>query len=186
MKCYISPGNDDRFELDEVLKAGEHVFNPENQVVQLTPKNPMLTLGFANVTPWQSPREVPEEELRKMIDRLAEGIGDQRGSIFSIHVPPFGTELDKAPAVDEQLKYVREGMGTVKMTHVGSTAVREAIEKYQPMLGMHGHVHESRGFAKIGRTLCLNPGSDYGDGVLNGGLVSLEDGDLKEFVLTSG
>jgi len=184
--CYISPGNDDRFELDEIIRKGDHVSNPENQVVQVAPKNQMITLGYANITPWHSPREVTEVELKTMIERLADGVTDRAGSIFSIHVPPFGTELDKAPAVDEQLNYVREGMGTVKMTHVGSTAVREAIEKYQPLLGMHGHVHESRGFVKIGRTLCLNPGSDYGDGVLNGGLVSLEDGALKEFVLTSG
>jgi Icc-related predicted phosphoesterase len=186
VKCYISPGNDDKFELDPILKQGEHVLNPENEVVEITRKNPMLTLGYSNVTPWHSPRELPEEELKKMIGRLADSVEDHKGSIFNVHVPPYGTEIDRAPAVDDQLRYKREGMGTVKMTHVGSTAVRESIEKYQPMLGMHGHVHEARGFVKIGRTLCLNPGSDYGDGVLNGGLLSIEDGGLKEFVLTSG
>ena len=60
------------------------------------------------------------------------------------------------------------------MASVGSTAVRAAIERYQPMLGLHGHVHESPGTEKLGGTLCINPGSDYGDGVLRGAIVDLE------------
>ena len=48
------------------------------------------------------------------------------------------------------------------MIHAGSTAVRASIEKHQPLVGLHGHIHESKGFVTLGRTLCLNPGSEYG------------------------
>jgi Icc-related predicted phosphoesterase len=105
--------------------------------------------------------------------------------LFNLHVPPINTELDKAPAVDEEFHYVKEGLG-VKMAHVGSLAVRNSIEEHQPLLGLHGHIHESKGFVKIGRTLCLNPGSEYSDGILRGALVNLDGGRVKEFLLTSG
>ncbi|MDG6940116.1 MAG: metallophosphoesterase [Nitrososphaerota archaeon] len=186
VKCYISPGNDDKLEMDELLKDGEHVFNPENSVVSITPRNEMITLGYANPTPWHSPREVSEEKLEEMITALADKVTDRSGSIFNLHVPPQGTDLDRAPAVNSDLEYEKAGMGMLKMISAGSTAVRSAIERYQPLLGLHGHIHESRGFARLGRTVCINPGSDYGDGTLRGALIGLEDGALKEYMLTSG
>jgi Icc-related predicted phosphoesterase len=184
--CYISPGNDDKLEMDELLKDSEHVVNPENKVVQISGGYEMITLGYTNPTPWNSPREVSEEKLFKMIDLLAKKLQTPDKSIFNLHVPPKGTEIDKAPAVDSEFKYQKEGLGMIKQIYAGSTAVRQAIEMYQPMLGLHGHIHESRGFVRIGRTLCINPGSDYGNGTLRGALVDLEDGKIKEFMLTSG
>ena len=68
----------------------------------------------------------------------------------------------------------------------GSSAVRSAIEKHQPLLGLHGHIHESKGFVKIGRTFCVNPGSEYGEGILRGVIIDLEDGKVKNFLLTQG
>ena len=184
--CYISPGNDDKLEMDELLKDSEHVVNPENKVVQIPGGYEMITLGYANPTPWNSPREVSEEKLFEMIDLLATKLQSPDKSIFNLHVPPKGTEIDKAPAVDSEFRYQKEGLGMIKQIYAGSTAVRQAIERYQPMLGLHGHIHESRGFVRIGRTLCINPGSDYGEGTLRGALVDLEDGKIKEFMLTSG
>lgn len=184
--CYISPGNDDKFELDSLLQDSEHVVNPENRVVEVKGGYEMITLGFANPTPWHSPREVPEEKLLEMIEALASQLKKPENSIFSLHVPPYGTELDRAPAVTSELEYQREGLGMVKMINAGSTAVRAAIEKYQPLLGLHGHIHESRGFVRLGRTLCINPGSEYGEGTLRGAIVDLEEGKVKEFMLTSG
>jgi len=186
VKCYISPGNDDRFEMDSILKDSEHVINPENRVLEIPGGYEMITLGYANPTPWKSPREVSEERLLEMIEHLASQLKKPETSIFNLHVPPFGTELDKAPAINSQLEYERSGLGMVKVVYAGSRAVRSSIEKYQPLLGLHGHIHESRGFIWLGRTLCLNPGSDYGEGTLRGALVDLEDGKLKEFILTSG
>jgi Icc-related predicted phosphoesterase len=57
---------------------------------------------------------------------------------------------------------------------VGSTAVRDALLGIQPLLGLHGHIHESGGMRRLGRTIAINPGSDYGTGVLNGALITLE------------
>ncbi len=186
VKCYISPGNDDRFEMDYILQDSEHVINPENRVVEIPGGYEMITLGYANPTPWKSPREVSEERLLEMIEHLASLLKKPETSIFNLHVPPFGTELDKAPAVNSQLEYEKAGLGMVKVINAGSRAVKSSIEKYQPLLGLHGHIHESRGFVWLGKTLCLNPGSDYGEGTLKGALVDLEDGKLKEFILTSG
>ena len=70
------------------------------------------------------------------------------------------------------------------MASVGSIAVRAAIEKYQPLLGLHGHIHESRSAQKIGRTLCINPGSEYGEGVLRGILLELSSKGLEDHVFT--
>jgi len=185
VKCYISPGNDDRFEIDSVLKDSGPVINPENRVVKIG-DHEMITLGFANPTPWKSPREVPEDELGQMIESLAGQLEDPARSIFNLHVPPNGTEIDKAPAVDEEFRYVKQGVGAIKMISAGSTAVRSSIEKHQPLVGLHGHIHESKGFVKIGRTLCLNPGSEYNTGILRGALCELDGDKVKSHVLTSG
>jgi uncharacterized protein len=184
-RCYISPGNDDRFEIDTLLVDKDHLVNPENRVVQVEEGYEMITLGYANKTPWNSPREVSEDKLGEMIEALSSKVTKPNSAIYNLHVPPIDTELDKAPAVSDDLGYVREGLG-VKMIHAGSLAVRNSIERHQPLLGLHGHIHESKGFVRIGRTLCLNPGSEYSDGILRGCLVNLQDGKAKEFLLTSG
>jgi uncharacterized protein len=183
--CYISPGNDDKFEVDSVLSDSGELVNPEGRVVDLDGEHEMITLGYANPTPWHSPREVGEDKLGEMIESMAAKVARPEKAIYNLHVPPIETDLDKAPAVDSELRYVRDGLG-VKMIHAGSTAVRTSIEKHAPLLGLHGHIHESKGFVKLGRTLCLNPGSEYADGMLRGALVNLEGGRVKEFMFTSG
>jgi Icc-related predicted phosphoesterase len=185
IKCYISPGNDDKFEIDQVLADSGHLVNPENRVVELRDGFEMITLGYANPTPWNSPREVSEMELGRMIGNLASQVKRPETAIYNLHVPPINTELDRAPAVSKDFEYVREGLG-IKFIHVGSSAVRESIEKHAPLLGLHGHIHESKGFVRLGRTLCLNPGSEYADGILRGAIVNLSDGKVKEFLLSSG
>lgn len=185
IRCYISPGNDDKFEVDSMLTDSEEVINPEGRVVDLDGEHEMITLGYANPTPWHSPREVSEDKLGEMIEKMAAEVTRPETAVYNLHVPPMGTDLDKAPAVDSELGYVREGL-SVKMIHAGSTAVRASIERHAPLLGLHGHIHESRGFVKLGRTLCLNPGSEYEDGMLRGALVNLEGGKVKEFMFTNG
>ncbi len=74
-----------------------------------------------------------------------------------------------------------------KRERFGSKAVRETIKKYQPEVGLHGHIHESRGAQKIGRTMCLNPGSDYSADLLRGAIVDFDaNGSYIDFLLTSG
>jgi uncharacterized protein len=184
-KCYISPGNDDKVELDSVLVDSGQFVNPENRVVELDGGYEMITLGYANPTPWKSPREVSEDRLGDMIETLASKVNRPEDAVYNLHVPPVNTELDKAPAVSHDFNYVKEGLG-IKFIHAGSSAVRRSIEKHSPLLGLHGHIHESKGFTRIGRTLCLNPGSEYADGVLRGALVNLEPGKVHDFMLTSG
>jgi uncharacterized protein len=184
-KCYISPGNDDKLEVDSLLVDSGHLVNPENRVVELDGGYEMITLGYANHTPWNSPRELTEEKLGGMIEVMASQVKRPQNAVYNLHVPPIDTELDRAPAVSADLGYVKEGL-SMKMIHAGSTAVRASIERHQPLVGLHGHIHESKGFAKIGRTLCLNPGSEYADGILRGALVNLQDGKVHDFMLTSG
>jgi Icc-related predicted phosphoesterase len=177
----MTPGNDDEFEVDAVIKASTFVDAAENRITRVGPHE-MLSVGWSNTTPWDTPRECSEEELAAKIDALAVQIEDMSTAIFNIHVPPFGTGLDNAPQLDENLKPV-EG-GTV-MAPVGSTAVRDSILKHQPLLALHGHIHESRGVQKLGRTTCINPGSVYGEGILQGVIVELSADDVR-YTLTDG
>lgn len=185
IKCYISPGNDDFFEIDEVLDSGKHVTNPEGKVVGIDGRHEMITLGYTNRTPWNTPREVDEDVLQKKIDAMAEKVREMPRAVFNIHVPPIGTPIDQAPKLDKELRPVVSG-GEVVMVSAGSSAVRDSIERYQPLVGLHGHIHESRGMVQIGRTLCLNPGSEYSTGILKGVLCELDDDAVRSYVLTSG
>ncbi|MEM4290389.1 MAG: metallophosphoesterase [Nitrososphaerota archaeon] len=185
VEIYIMPGNDDYFEIDEVLNKSNVVINPEGKVVEIGKRYEMISSGFVNMTPWQAPRDIPDEKLEEMLVDLVSKIGRLNESIFSLHAPPYNTPLDLAPLLDNTLKPVMSG-GQLVMTHVGSMAVRKMIEKYQPLLGLHGHIHESKGVVKIGRTLCINAGSDYLAGNLQGALITLEDGKVRNYMFTIG
>jgi Icc-related predicted phosphoesterase len=185
VKCYISPGNDDIFDIDPILSSSRYVINPEGEVVSIDDAHEMITLGFTNHTPWNSPREVDEEELGKKIEGMASKVKDMKSAIFNIHVPPIDTLIDKAPMVDENLKVVVKA-NQVQIISAGSSSCRKAIESHQPMLGIHGHIHEAKGIVKIGRTLCANPGSEYGEGVLRGFLTQITGDKVDSYILTSG
>jgi uncharacterized protein len=185
VSCYISPGNDDIFDIDPILSSSSYVINPEGRVVSIDDDHEMITLGYTNHTPWNSPREVDEDELGRMIERMAADVKNMKSAIFNIHVPPINTVIDKAPMVDKNLKVVVKG-NQVQTVSAGSSAVRKAIETHQPLLGIHGHIHESKGIVKIGKTLCANPGSEYGEGILRGFLAQLEGDRIKSYLLTSG
>jgi uncharacterized protein len=185
VKCFISPGNDDFFEIDEVLSSGKHVTNPEGRVVEIDGQHEMITLGYTNRTPWDTPREVDEDVLQEKIDAMAGKVREMKDAVFNLHVPPIGTPIDQAPKLDKNLKPVASG-GDVVMASAGSTAVRASIEKYQPLVGLHGHIHESRGMVRIGRTMCFNPGSEYASGILRGVLCELDGDSIRSYLLTSG
>ncbi|HEX5440022.1 MAG TPA: hypothetical protein VFW76_04015, partial [Ktedonobacterales bacterium] len=135
--------------------------------------------------PWHTPRECSEEELGQRIDALMAQVHQPVTSVMNLHVPPYASGLDDAPELDTSLK-VQTSLGQTRFKPVGSTAVRAAIERYQPLLGLHGHVHEAHASCKIGRTVCINPGSDFGEGVLHGALVTLDKGRLKGYQMVSG
>ncbi len=185
ISCYISPGNDDFFEIDEVLNSSSYIVDPEEKVVNIDGGHDMITLGSTNHTPWNSPREVDEDVLQRRIDKMVAEVKDIKKSIFNIHVPPINTLIDQAPKLDKNFKPVMSG-GSLVMISAGSSAVRNSIEKYQPLIGIHGHIHESRGMVKIGRTMCFNPGSEYTSGILKGLLCDIENDSIKSYMLTSG
>jgi len=186
VKCFVMPGNDDRHEIDEVLKRSQCMINPEGTVQQIDSNHEMISTGHANMTPWRCPRDISEEELEAKIEGMATMLKKPTNAVFCFHVPPYNTLLDIAPVLDGNLKPQMEPGGSFKMGPAGSTSVRRAIERHQPVLGLHGHIHESRAAAKLGGTLCLNPGSEYGEGILRGAVVELDEKKVKDYAFTQG
>lgn len=172
IKCYITGGNDDSLEVTNTIKRlqSEEVINPEGEVININ-DHEMISCGYANITPWHCPRDIPEEELADKIEEMVAKVKNMESCIFNFHVPPVNTDIDACVKLDTSVMPPRPIIG--ETIHAGSVAVRNAIEKYQPLLGLHGHIHESMGFAKIGRTLCLNSGSEYSEGILRAVIVNL-------------
>ena len=183
--CYIMGGNDDPPEVLNALDTGRIVHNPEGAPVILDEASEMISLGWSNPTPWNTPRECSEDELAQRIDALMMQVKRPDALVMNLHVPPFKSGLDDAPELNSELK-VQSNLGQTRFKPVGSTAVRAAIERYQPLLGLHGHIHEAHASCKIGRTVCINPGSDYSEGVLHGVLATLHKGKLKGYQMVSG
>jgi Icc-related predicted phosphoesterase len=185
VRCYVMPGNDDHWDIDRVLeRAGDPVESCEGRRVVLDGVQ-MISSAWANPTPWNSPRELEEEDLLTRLEELASELDAGTPAIFNLHCPPFDSGLDLAPELTEDLRVVREG-GDPKMVPVGSTAVRKLIERHQPMLGLHGHIHESRSATRIGNTVCINPGSAYAEGVIDGVVVEIDGGSVASYQLVSG
>jgi len=168
--CILNGGNDDIFEIDDMIESSPCVTFAEGKVLDLGGFS-MVSMGWTNPTPWDTFREAPEDELAGRIEAVAQHVPDMGRAIFNFHAPPYGTGLDEAPALDENLRPMHGG---AVMKPVGSKAVRDAIMQHQPLLSVHGHIHESRATKKMGRTLALNPGSVYGDGVLQGAVIELD------------
>jgi uncharacterized protein len=184
IRCFVSPGNDDQFEVDEIIAGAKRVELAEGEVVEFGDYQ-MVSTGWSNRTPWDTYREEDEdalgERLRKMVEQVT---APPERTIYNFHCPPYGSGLDDAPELTEDLRPKHGGRSIVP---VGSTAVREAIEEGQPALALHGHIHEAKGNTRIGRTLCINPGSSYEQGQLLGAVVDLDGkSKVKRFILTSG
>jgi Icc-related predicted phosphoesterase len=190
IRCYVSGGNDDLTDVMAALPAsGTRSFvGCEGRIVPLDDEHPMISLPYVNPTPWQTPREAPEERLAEMIEETVAGLADPSRAIFNFHAPPVDSTLDTCPMLDASTdppsQIVRGGQPV--LYGAGSTAVRRALETHQPLLGLHGHIHESQSAARIGRTQCINPGSEYGEGVLRGCLITLGDGRVTGFQMTAG
>jgi Icc-related predicted phosphoesterase len=185
VKMYMTGGNDDLSEIKPIIHESDFVIDPEDKVVDLDGKHEMASLGWSNLTPWNTPRECSEEELAQKIEKMTSQVKNMKTCVFNFHVPPIDTVISECPALDKDLKPIMIG-SELQMTSGGSSSVSKAIEQNQPLLGLHGHIHESKGSVKIGRTLCLNPGSEYAEGILRGAMVNLEDEKVKSYLLTSG
>jgi len=169
----MAAGNDDLMEVDPVIDNATTIVNADLKKVMVQDYE-MITLSWSNPTPWDTEREYPEETLETKIDELAGQVENMETAIFNLHVPPYDTQIDQAPKLSDRLV-----PSTDEAIPAGSKAVLAAINKYQPMLGLHGHIHESRGIQKIGRTLCINPGSEYSEGILRGVIVILKKNKIK-------
>jgi uncharacterized protein len=191
VRVFLTGGNDDAPAVLEVLE-GEHddrIVPSEGVVVRLDDDHTMITVGLSTPTPWDTPREASEPEIERAIEDALVGVPDTSRCVFNLHCPPKDTILDrclKLEVVPGQLpRPIREG-GRFVTTGGGSVAVRQAIEGHQPLVALHGHIHESPGRLKIGRTLCFNPGSEYGQGRLEGVLMRLDASRVAAYQHTSG
>jgi uncharacterized protein len=184
IRVFVCPGNDDQVEIDEVVEAASTVELGEGRVVDIGGFQ-LASSGWANRTPWDTYREEDEPDLSTRIETMLESVtADPERTIFSLHCPPYGTGLDDAPQLSAEMDLKDAGRSTIP---VGSTAVRQAIERHQPALALHGHIHEARGTHRLGRTLCINPGSSYEQGQLLGAVIDMDGKKkVKRFVLTSG
>jgi uncharacterized protein len=187
LPCFINAGNDDPHEIDAVIEAAQRVEFLEGRVVRMPAGIELASCGYANRTPWDCPRDIEESELRERLDTVAGRVEDASWAMFNFHCPPYDSQIDLGPRLDEEMR-LRQTAGGVEMHPVGSTACRAIIERYQPLMGLHGHLHESRGTVKIGKTLCVNPGSEYTEGVLRGALIDVHERKrkIRNCVLTTG
>jgi Icc-related predicted phosphoesterase len=183
IRIFVCPGNDDEMEVDDVIRRSDVVELGEGRVVDIDGWS-MISTGWSNHTPWNTHREETEEKLGARIEAMASQLPDASKAIFNLHCPPFKSGLDEAPAIDADLRLLHGGRA---LRPVGSTAVREAIERHQPLISLHGHIHESKGAVKIGKTLSINPGSSYEEGMLMGAIVQLDaKKGIKSYQLVNG
>ena len=183
MTVYCSPGNDDMDEVDDIVRSSRRVLLVEGLVTPLDSHHEMIASGWSNRTPWNTEREEGEDQLKVRYEAMISKLKDPRNAVFNIHVPPYKSGLDEAAELDKDLRPVLAGQSIIP---VGSTALRSMIEQHQPLLGLHGHIHEGRGTTHIGKTLCVNPGSMYEQGTLLGAIVTLGRDKIENYVLTSG
>lgn len=193
VRCFVSPGNDDPFDIDDLLAGARSVTLAEGKHVDLGDGFSMISSGWANVTPWKTDRELPEDRLYDYLRGMIPAGFDPTKAIFNFHCPPHASNLDDVSELDADLNVVNAGHSLIP---AGSTAVRRMIEEFQPLLSLHGHIHEGKGTARIGRTLAINAGSLYEQGVLQGALLDLDPEPkgglfrtkthIRSYTLTSG
>lgn len=183
IRCYVCPGNDDVFDVDAAIAASKTVRSVEGQVIELDEHHEMISSGWSNPTPWDTHREEPEDALLERIEEVIAKAKNPSMAVFNLHAPPYGSGLDEAPELTDDLRPAYAGRSLVS---VGSKSVLSVIDKYQPLLGLHGHIHEGKGTRKYKKTLCINPGSMYEQGVLHGAVIELKPNKVGNYVLTTG
>ena len=184
-RLYMMLGNDDPIELRTVLDGAAWAIPAEGRVLRIDDDHEMISWGYSNITPWNSHREMSEEQLSAALRGMASQLEHPNRAIVNVHVPPYGSGLDYAPVLDKSLK-VQSVLGQVKFAPAGSSAVLDFLTEIQPLLGLHGHIHEASGIRRIGRTIAINPGSDYSTGTLNGALITLERDKVAAHQLVRG
>jgi len=181
---YFMAGNDDLYSIDKVIEEFHSIRDPDMRHFEMDGGYEVVGLSNANLTPWLCARDVEEAELTRKLDELERLIQKPEQTIAVIHVPPFESGLDTCPELDKNLKIITQG-GQVVMKSAGSPAVKAFIARVQPMLTLHGHIHESPGHIHSGRTLMINAGSEYAEGIMKAAIINLENGKVKGHMLIS-
>ncbi len=163
IKVFWSYGNDDPLYLDEIFSKynirDEGIFELEEG---RTNSLYLVSYGYVNPTPFKSYREEPDSTIYIKGEDFLSKIDDPTRAILNFHAPPYNTKLDVA---------IINGK---KREHVGSRGVRDLIEKYKPLLGLHGHIIESPATDKIKNTVIVNPGSLAYEGNLKYSIIVIE------------
>jgi uncharacterized protein len=180
---YVTGGNDDYMSIESVLDEAEWIINAEGHVLELGPGVQIISTGYGNPTPWQCPRDVSEDELAERIEAMARNLDPSARTVFNLHVPPYGSGLDRCPKLDTSVEPPRPVTG-VEIS-AGSTAVADALRRHEPMLSLHGHIHESAGIQEIGPTIAINPGSEYGEGILRSAVIDIDGERVSPQLLTA-
>jgi len=184
-RIVVCPGNDDRSPVDDIVNSHKDVINGEGKVIEIDDSHEMVSCGWVNPSPWKTTREEEDDKLEERLERYISQVKNMESAIFNFHAPPYQTKLDEAPLLDKDLNPIIQG-GSVVMVPVGSKAVRKMIEKYQPFLGLHGHIHEASGSMKIGKTYCVNPGSEYAEGILRAFLIEFKGNQITKLQRIEG
>ena len=190
VRVYLCGGNDDTeavlTALDEAPQ--DRVVNAENRVVPIDDEHVVVTVGYSTPTPWETPRERSESEIAGVIDKLMTEVPDPSRAVFNFHCPPLDSSLDTCLKLDASVWPPTPLLQNGQPIYygAGSQAVADALESLQPTVGLHGHIHESRGMTTYGRTPAYNPGSEYGEGVLRGLIVAISAGEVIGHQFTSG
>jgi Icc-related predicted phosphoesterase len=133
------PGNCDQKSILKALDASKAI-NLHGKAEQIG-KIRFIGLGGSNPTPFNTPFELPEEEIEKVLEGMvcsAENTRDCGPIVLLTHAPPHGAR-DELP-----------------FGHVGSKAIRKFVDRVD--LIVCGHIHEAKGTEKIGKTVVVNPG----------------------------
>lgn len=186
VRALVMPGNDDPVGLDPILDSARTLENVQGRAVELAPGIWMASRGESTPTPWNTPREVPDDELGRLVEKAVSEIPEDAFAVWNVHNPPYNTGIDSAPKLDASLRVRYTGSGEPDKVPVGSRSVRRLIEERQPGLALHGHIHEGRGRYALGRTVGFNPGSVYSDGTLYGVLVRVSSDGVRSYTLTAG
>jgi uncharacterized protein len=185
ISLFFMPGNDDLASIDEVIGEFQFAHNPDGKRFWIDDDHEIVGLANANMTPWRCARDIEEDELERRLEEIGALLEHPTQAVADIHVPPYDSGIDVCPQLDKDLRIMTEG-GQVLMKPVGSPAVRRFLERYQPLLSLHGHIHEAAGYVRIGRTLAINAGSEYAEGIMKAAIINLEKDRVKGHLLVSG
>jgi Icc-related predicted phosphoesterase len=131
IRCVVSPANDDMFEIDPIIASAKNVELGEANTIPLDGFT-LVSTGWANTTPWHTYRELEEPELRERIDSLVADVSDPKRAIFNFHAPPYGSNLDNAPKLDADMKYVSGGQALIPETLSKVRELRRRISRINP------------------------------------------------------